>query len=222
MIKRISKVLALAGTISIISCASVAHYPVSLKYESTRYIPPAEKGLQQSIITVALFNDLRKVTDRWTIGRKVESDGKEIKVISKSQPPSDAVARAIGAVFSKVGYTVSGETPHWDLREGSIRPSMGKIVIGGNIDELVVECYTGFLKAQYESRVRLRVIVADVEKNKIIYTTNVDSSNSFRDVAFSEEKMEEQANNALSTAIERILENRELRSKIEEVLRKRS
>ena len=75
---------------------------------------------------------------------------------------------------------------------------------------------------QYETTVRLRIVFADVHHKKILYTRTLESTSSYRHVRFQEERLQEELNAALSTAIEKIFEDDKVASLIEEITRVRS
>lgn len=199
---------------SSLACARTSLYRINLNYEPQKAVPYTKQGIQKYNITVSVFNDRRVLDDTLIIGKRVFPDGKETRVLSRFLEPSHAVASGIKDILSGAGYTVRRGMPSWDLRESSIKSQWGTLVIGGSIDELLVICQSGFPAMLYEATVRLRVVVADVQSSKIIYTTTLESTSSLKHLRFSEHYMQQQLNSALSLAIEKILEGNELENKI--------
>jgi len=185
-------------------------------------MPGADSSLQRYIITVTEFNDERNSTDRSAVGKRIKSDGAEIKAVSQPMQPGSAVAAVMKDFFFQHGYTVYGGIPNWDLNEKTIDSSWGMIAVGGDIEQLDVVCNSNFANVQYETTVRLRIVFADVHHKKILYTRTLESTSSYRHVRFQEERLQEELNAALSTAIEKIFEDDKVASLIEEITRVRS
>ena len=171
--------------------------------------------MQQYTITAAQFNDERSgLVDKSVIGKRVQADSSELKAVSQTMPPTEGVGIAIKEAFQKNGYTVFGGTPDWDGTERTIQKEWGNLVVGGFIEELDVVSTTGFLSAEYVTKVKLRVVFADVQHKRILYTTTLESSSSYKHFYFSQSRMEQEINNALSIAIEKMFAN----NKVEEII----
>ncbi len=196
-------------------------YSINMKYEPSGIARSAAAGQAKSIVTVTAFEDLRKVPDKMMIGKVIKTDGKEIPVFPKYLRPSDAVSSGIKDYLSKAGFTVSGERPTWDLKEDSIRPEWGEILVGGSIDEMEVTCVESITNKKYQARVKLTVYFADVQKKFVFFKTMAQSSSSLEHIIFSEEKLEAQMNGALSDAIQKLFEGGSAEAKILEAVKGR-
>jgi len=200
------------------SCARINLYSIDMKYVPTKTVTqPQERG-ERIDVTVANFVDSRQIEDLVVIGRVVQSDGSSILVFPKKVKPAEVVTGGIRAFLSKSGYTVSGNIPVWDLEEKSIQKDWGKLLIGGRIDELEVSCKEITPKKMYQARVKLTVFFANPRDGKIFYKVSTNSSSSLEHILFSEERLEEQINGALSEAIEKVFEGKELQRKIRDTL----
>ncbi len=205
-------VLALAP--ALVSCAMSGYYRLNMQYVPQTVPQTADSSMQQYMITAAQFNDERSVLDKSIIGKRVQADGSELKAVSQTMPATEGVGLAIKDAFFKNGYTVFGGTPDWDGTERTIQKGWGNLVVGGFIEELDVVSTTGFLSAEYVTKVKLRVVFADVQRKRILYTTTLESSSSYKHFYFSQSRMEQEINNALSIAIEKMFAN----NKVEEVI----
>ena len=199
---------------AMLSCASSGYYRLNVQYVPQKQSAAADSNLQQYMITVAQFNDARTSTDASALGKRVQSDGSELKAISQQRSPSEVVASAVKDAFFKNGFTVYGGMPDWDANDRTLQTSWGSLVVGGYIDELAVVCTTGFLSATYETKVKLRVVFADVQHKKTLYTRTLESDASYKHFYFRQERMEQELNTALSIAIEKMFED----NKVEEVI----
>jgi len=205
-------VLALAP--ALVSCAMSGYYRLTMQYVPQTVPQTADPSMQQYIITAAQFNDERSVLDKSIIGKRVQADGSELKAVSQTMPATECVGLAIKKAFQENGYSVFGGTPDWDGTERTIQKEWRDLVVGGFIEELNVVSSTGFLSAEYVTKVKLRVVFADVQRNRIVYTTTLESSASYKHFYFSQSRMEQEINNALSIAIEKMFAN----NKVEEVI----
>ena len=204
------------------SCLHPSYYRITMAYTPQKSLPAADRSLQRYVITVATFNDERSAPDHSTIGKRVKSDGSEIKAVSQLMQPGQAVAAVMKDFFYQHGYTVYGGIPEWDLSERAIDSRWGMLLVGGEIEDLSVVCTSNFANVQYEATVRLRVVFADVQRKKILYTHTLESSSTYRDVRFQKERMEQELNAALSTAVEKLFEDDKVARLIEEMTSIRS
>ena len=162
------------------------------------------------------------ISEKWQdtllIGRVIKSDGETIPILPQYVKPPDAVASALRELLFKSGYLVSPDRPAWDLKEATIRPEWGTILIGGTIDDLDVTCLDNLTMKRYSAKARVTLIFADVQKKRIFYRVTSESSSSLDHIIFSEEKLESQINGVLSDAMEKAIEGPETNRQIREAL----
>lgn len=226
ILKKIGLYLAVAVFLvcssGIIGCTSARLYSVNMRYDASEadipaYLKPDDKT-RSAIIEVKEFTDSRKIEDRLIVGRVVESNGMKILVMPKYVKPTQAVSAGIKEYLIKAGYKVAGKIEPWDLSEESIPKGTGKIIVGGNIDELELICRKGFPSKSYKVIIKLTFIFADAARGKILYKNTVESESSLEHVFFSEERMADQVNIALGSAIEKIFEDRKVAQKFKEAI----
>jgi len=191
-------------------------YSIDMKYVPSRVMPKAEGTGEVITVTVAAFEDLRKIEDRMLIGWVIKPDGRRIPVLPKFVTPSKAVTSPLKDFLARAGYRISPESPAWDLREETIRREGGAVLVGGSIDELEVICEDGLTLKKYAAKARITVLFAGVQTGRVFYKVTTQSSVTLEHVLFSEERIEQQINAALSDAIEKIFEGREVATKIRE------
>ncbi|MHB9098371.1 MAG: hypothetical protein ACYC5X_11200 [Syntrophales bacterium] len=212
----------IAASLSLLLLASgcaPALYNIDMRYEPTKVIPPAVTDGRKYVLTVATFLDQRKMEDTLLIGRVTKSDGTTIPILPKYVKPPEAVTAALRELLFKSGYVVSPDKPAWDLKEGTISPEWGTILIGGTIDALDVTCLDSLSMKRYSAKARVTLIFADVQKKRIFYRITSESSSSLDHIVFSEEKLESQINGVLSDALEKAIEGPETSSRIREALK---
>ncbi len=191
-----------------------ALYSVDMKYTPTKPAREIEAPEKKIKITVAAFEDLRTVSDTMVIGRVIKSGRQNIPVLPKYVKPPMVVASAMKDVLLKAGYQVSPDVPRWNLKEESIRKEWSPILIGGSIDELEVICDDKVTIKKYRAQAKITVFLANTQAGKIFYKVSAKSSVSLEHILFSEERLEEQINTALSDAIDKIFEGNEITAKI--------
>jgi hypothetical protein len=204
-------------------CATTAIYSVNMGYDAQKaivpsYLKPDQKALQ-TIIGVAEFTDVRKIDDSLVIGRVIEKNGMKVLVLPKYIRPTQAVAQGVREYLRKAEYNVSGVVGKWDLREETIpQVANGRILIGGAIEDMEVNCRRDFPTNKYMTKMKLTIYLADMVHKKILYRSTVEATTSLEHVSFSENRMGDQASMALGDAIEKLFEKREVAQKIREAL----
>ena len=202
----------------LIGCAPKL-YHVDMRYEPTKEIPPTVTDGRKYSLTVASFIDRRKMDDTLLIGRVIRSDGTPIPILPQYVKAKDAVTAALRELLFKTGYKVSPDKPAWDLSENAIRPEWGTLLIGGTIDELDVTCVESFTMKRYTAKARLSFSFADVQRKRIFYRVTSESSSSLTHAFLSEQRLENEINAVLSSALEKVIEDGETGRRIREALK---
>ncbi|MDO9530150.1 MAG: hypothetical protein Q7J27_13475 [Syntrophales bacterium] len=201
---------AFCAAVSLSSCAVVSPYTIDINYEPADTTPALNKNVWKLVLTVAKFNDLRQVKDKMEIGKVIKSDGTQIPIFPKFRIPSDAVTHAFKDYLTKAGNRLSTDTPDWDLKNDTINKEWGNIVIGGNIHEFEIVCTKEFPIRKYTAKVKFVAGFANVRKPETIVKITVESTPTVEHVSFSEQKIEEVMNEAMSVAIRRVFESEEI------------
>ena len=201
-----------------IGCAPTL-YSVDVKYLASATALTTAASSQKIIVTVAAFNDIRPGGEDLLIGRVTTALGGLTSIIPKNMKPSVAVSTIVKDVLVKSGYQVSVTIPEWNLQESAIQKDWGKILIGGNIDDLEIICQNDIPIKTYDARVKLTVVVADAQTGKIIYQVSTASKNSLEHVYFSEEMLGQQISGAITEAVEKAFEGNVVKERIKGVLK---
>ena len=157
--------------------------------------------------------------DTLLIGRVIHSDGSSIPILPRYVKAPDAVAAALRELLIQSGYGVSPEKAAWDLQENTIRPDWGRLLVGGAIEELDVTCLDTIPRKHYSAKARVTLVFADVQKKRIFYRVTSESSSTLDHVIFSEEKLENEINGVLSSAMENVIGGAETGRQIREALK---
>ena len=186
------------------SCSPINLYTVNMGYLPPEGSAATSARVVSVPITVAGFTDARKMDDTMVIGTVVLSDGKTVPVLPKYLRPVNAVTDGIRKCLSAEGYSLSPETPAWNLQSNTIEKQWGTVLIGGSIDRLEVVCQKDSVKKTYRTDVKLTIVFADVKGARIISTIEAAATSSLVHVRFSEELLGQQISEALSKAIRQV------------------
>lgn len=205
-----------------IQACTPALYHVDLKYQPTEKFLKLQNVGPDFLITVAMFNDVRKIDDKLKLGMVIIDYGSAIPIFPKYLKVPDAVTMNIRDYLFKSGYRISNDIPSWDLMEKTINKGWGKILIGGNINELTINCNDSFPVQTCQSKVNLTFTFVDVPKKRVIYHSSVESSAFLKDVFFSESVLETQINSAFSDALEKMFNDPEMKKQIDNTVKMKS
>jgi hypothetical protein len=226
-IKRLRRIL--IGGLLIFSfcfsgCAGPGLYSINMYYDARLSIIPsylrADSKTSEVVISLAEFTDTRRMDDGLVIGYVVERNGMKVLVFPKKIKATKVIHNGIKQYLKKADYKVADKIEQWDLKEETIPRGAGKVLIGGNIEELEIFCRRGLPTNSYSAHIKLEVVIADMVSRKILYKNKVENSYSREHVLFSEELLADQASIVLGDAIEKIFENRFVAQKIKEAVAK--
>ena len=205
-------------------CAGPNLYSINMYYDAEKAVIPTylqtNSKSSGADISVSEFTDIRQVDDQLVIGRVVKSDGSKYLVFPKNIKATKSISNGIKKYLKKAGYNVADKLEQWNLKEGNIPTGDSKLLIGGNIEELEINCRKGFLTNSYTSNIKLNIFFADMAKGKILYNGQVVSNYYREHLLFSENIMEEQAEIILGDAIEKFFEDKVVAKKFKEALGK--
>ena len=196
------------------ACAPPSLYHAHLKYEPTGTSRMMEKVGPDFLMTVAMFNDIRMTDNKSQLGSVTTIGGSIVPILPEQMKVSDAVTANIREYLYLSGYRISNDVPIWDLSEDTIKKSWGKILVGGNIDQLEITCEDSFPVKTYQTKLKLTFVFADVQKKKIFYRSSIENSSSLEEASFSETILDQQISKVLSEALEKMLNDTEMRKKI--------
>lgn len=125
---------------------------------------------------------------------------------------SERVTAALKNALKARSMTVVDAAP-WDLSDAGI-PTGADLVIGGEIKSLWVDATSQLANTAVKADVQLRIVVADTAQKKIIRVLNVNSKLERQTVASSFPFVERTLSEALTTAIDQIFADEELKDKL--------
>lgn len=207
--------------LSLSGCAPAKLYSVNMSYDAEQAAIPAylkADKASNAIISIAEFTDTRRMNDRLVVGRVEEKDGMKILVVPKYTKATKAISSGIKEYLKKAGYKVADKIEQWDLKEETMPREDGKVLIGGNIDEMEINCRRGYLTNAYTTNMKLTIIFADMAKGHIIYARKVEATLSQEHFLFSEERLGDYASDVLGEAIKNVFEDKAVAQKIKDAI----
>ena len=188
----------------------------------------AEKGPILLAVGYQAPEEKTATASNLTVGVSPLKDGrgKGASVLGKRTIPSgqvnDLVIQGMVADLATVGLKralasrgfVVLDAPGWDLTADGMKTVGAALLFGGEIRTLWLESTASPFKTHLQASVQLRVVAGDVPEKKIVRTIEV-SSKLEQDVLYSREKLEEMLSEALTSAIDQIFSDEELRKRIQ-------
>lgn len=181
--------------------------------DNIRYQAPEglAAGAPKLIVGVSPFKDDRGKTFS-VIGKRTIPDYMENDLVVQGTV-ADLVTAGLKDALKARGIMVK-DAPAWDMNAESIKSGGIDILIGGEIKTLWVEAVSQPLNAKVNAVVQLRVSAAEAAEKKIIRTLVLNSKLERKDVAFSFELIEDAVSEALSSALNQLLNDEEFKKKI--------
>jgi len=181
--------------------------------EGIKYQAPEVQaaGVPKLVVGIAPFKDDRgktvSVVGKRTISNYIEND------LVVQGTTADLVTAAVKEALKSRGIMVK-DAPAWDMTAETIKADGMNILIGGEIKTFWVDVVSQPLNVKTAAEVRLRVSVADGAEKKIFRTLVLSSKMERQDVAFSIESVSASLSEALTSALEQLLKDDELKKKI--------
>ncbi len=169
-------------------------------------------GTPKIVVGVAPFKDDRGKAATVLGKRVIVSTGLENDLVVQGTVADLAASRLKDALKAR-GITVK-DVPAWDMTAENIKADGADIVIGGEIKALWVEAQSRLLNVVTKANVQLRVSAADAAEKKVFRALNLNSTLERQDIAFSFTQVENVLTEALSGALDQLLNDEEFKKKI--------
>jgi hypothetical protein len=181
--------------------------------DNIRYQAPegTATGAPKAVVGVSPFKDDRGKTVS-VLGKRTIRDYVENDLVVQGTV-SDLVTAGLKDALKARGVTVK-DAPTGDMNAETIKESGIDILIGGEIKALWVEVISQPLNVKVNAQVQLRVSAADAVEKKIFRTLVLNSKVERQDVAFSFGSVEGAVSEALSSALDQLLNDNEFTKKI--------
>ncbi len=172
------------------------------------YQPSGEQASPKKItVGVSPFRDARGVAVS-VVGKRTIPSGLKNELVVQGTAAEIATASLKQALVSR-GIAVK-DAAGWDLTAEGMMARGTALVLGGEIKTLWLESTASPVKTHLQVGVQLKIVAGDPSEKKIIRTIDV-SSKLDQDVLYSREKLEQALSEALSSAIDQIFKDEELK-----------
>jgi hypothetical protein len=172
----------------------------------------AAPGKSKIVVGISPFKDERgkmpSVLGQRTIRNDIEND----LVVQGSV--ADIVAAALKSALKARGISAR-DVPVGDPSFGTFKAEGANIVVGGEINSLWVTAVSQPLKVKVNADVHLRVSVADAAAKKVLRTLVLNSKVEREDIAFSFDTVAGALSEALSGAIDQLMQDDEFKKLIQ-------
>jgi len=177
------------------------------------YQAPAEKaGIATNIsVGVSPFRDDRGEPAS-VLGKRTIPDGMQSDFVVQGTV-AEAATAIMKKAFAARGIAVK-DIASWDLTaEGiSMDASGTDLLLGGEIKTLWLESKPSSMQTYLKASVQIKITVGDRLEKKIIRTINVDSKLD-QEILYSQERLEAALSEALSSAVDQIFQDDELKKR---------
>jgi len=207
--KRIAGYLSLAVFVmfSLSACAEKGPILLAIGYQSPEKTTPTASSIS---IGVNPLKDGRGKPALF-LGKKTLQDGSQNDFVVKDTA-SETATRALKEALVARGFTVQ-DVAGWDLTAEGMPPCENALLLGGEIITLWLESVSAPFKTSMQAVVQIRIIAGDCAEKKIIRSLTV-SSRVDHDVFYSPEKPAALLSEALTSAIDQIFKDAELKKRL--------
>ena len=207
-IVNVSLLMTVILTASLISaCAEKGPILLSISYQAPE---SKEAAASKKVVAVSPLKDSRGKSAS-VIGLRTIHDLQNDLVIQDTV--SKMVTESVKKAFEARGIAVK-DAGEWDLTDAGIKNDGAGLLIGGEITALWLESKALMLSTNVKSAVKLKIVVGVMTEKKIIRTINVASALD-EDILYSDEKLEQQLSEALSSAVNQIFNDEELKKRLQ-------
>ena len=195
--------------LSVFVSACAERGPVLLAIE---YQEPAEKaGIATAVsVGVSPFRDDRGEPAS-VLGKRTIPSGMQSDFVVRGTVANTATAMMKKA-FAARGIAVK-DIAGWDLTAEGMNAAGADLLLGGEIKKLWLESKPSSVQTQLKASVQIKIIIGDRLEKKIIRTINVNSKID-QEILYSQERLEAALSEALSSAVDQIFQDEELKKRL--------
>ncbi len=199
----------LVGLLVLSGCVSPGPILLEFQYRAPQDVSAAGTKM---VIGVSPFKDDRGVVNSVIGKRTVEATNEKDDLVIQGTV-SDKVTASFKSALKARGIAQK-DFAAWDLTEAGVPADGAGLVISGEIKKLWVDAASRFANTTIKAEVQIRVSVADPAQKKIVRVMNVSSAMERQSMAFSTEMVQDTVADALSSAMDQIFKDEELKKKL--------
>jgi uncharacterized lipoprotein YajG len=196
----------LIAVVFLTGCAEKGPILLTVGYQAT-----AEKARTASTIVVGVspFRDVRGVQPS-VLGKRTIPSGMQNDLVVQGTVAEMATI-SLKEALTRRGISVK-DVADWDLTAEGIQAEGAALVLGGEIKVLWLESTATAFNTNLKASVQLKVYAGDTGEKKVVRTIDV-SSKLEQEVLYSRELLENMLSEALTSAIDQIFKDEELKKR---------
>jgi uncharacterized lipoprotein YajG len=200
--------LALLLLLILAGCAEKGPVLLTIGYQA-----PAEKAATASTISVGIspLRDERGEPPS-VLGKRTIPSGMQSDYVVKGSVAETATA-ILKEAFTTRGIAVK-DIANWDLTADGMNDSGADLLLGGEIKTLWLETKPSSMLTQLKASVQIKITVGNRLEKKILRTIDVNSKLD-QEVLYSQERLESALAEALSSAVNQIFQDDEVKKRIQ-------
>jgi len=164
------------------------------------------------VVGVSHFRDGRG-TSASVLGRRSQASSNEGNDLVVQGTVAELVTSAFKEALRSRGVAVK-DVPEWDLPGGPEEAKGVDILVGGEIKNLRVDAVTKTVRVSYKVDVQLRVSAAGAAEKRIFRKLILNCAMEREDVRFSPSRVESLLSEALSSAIDQLMNDEEFKKSL--------
>ena len=159
------------------------------------------EGQERAAVNVARFRDGRVAVDKRTVGTvKAPWWRESVPILLKEKTPAEIVADGVRAQLFRSGFIVTGPPARWNLETATLDRSWGRYVLGGVIEEMVLNGKNDPPFCDYEASVKLTFVLGDTQTGRT-ERFSLERESFFLWFTMTEDSLERQINSVVSQII---------------------
>ncbi len=209
--KKTKVCLAVAALVPVLffGCGPKGPILVSMSYRAPQDLVEETRKV---VVGVSPIRDERG-TSPSVLGRKSHASSNQGNDLVVQGTVADIVTSALKEALERRGLSVR-DVPEWDLPGGPAGAKGVDILVGGGIKNLRVDAVTRTVKVSYKVDVQLRISAADAAERKIFRKVMLNCAMEREDVKFSVSRVENLLCEALSSAIDQLMNDEEFQKNL--------
>ena len=151
--------------------------------------------------------DSRQRENKSLVGERINYSGSKDYLAPAGISVEDAVAGMAAEYFKRKGFQWK-KVEKWNLSPETIKEDWGDIVVGGEILDLWNDVTSKVMNNKHKVTAKIKIVVANTKEKRILWTDTATTSLELKEPLFHKESVEKIINEAASSCIENIFEDK--------------
>lgn len=151
--------------------------------------------------------DSRQRENKSLVGERINYSGSKDFFAPAGISVEDAVAGMVSEYFKKKGFQWK-KVEKWNLSPDAIKEDWGDIVVRGEILDLWNDVTSKVMNNKHKVTAKIKIVVANTKEKRILWTDTATTSLELKEPLFHEASAQKIINEAVSSCIENIFEDK--------------